>query len=347
MTSWPAVLGPLTRREQLPEADIRWAMHEIMSGAATPAQVSAFVVSLRMRGETATDIAALVDVMLEFAVRIHPGGPAIDTCGTGGDGAHTVNISTMAAILLASHGARVVKHGNRAASSKCGSADVLEALGVKIDLSPERTQEVLDTTGLTFCFAPTFHPALRHAGPTRREIGIPTVFNFLGPLANPAQPAAQIVGVADATKAPLIADVLRLRGTKAIVLRGDDGLDEASIFAPTTCWATWVDGAFTITPADFGIGSYAADVLAGGDAAFNADIARRLLDGDVESAMAPIADAVALNAAIAHVAWTAATVVQPTDVRNAIVEAFPVMRTQLASGAAGATLRTWIASTQS
>ena len=144
MTTWPAVLGPLTRREQLPEADIRWAMTEIMSGAATPAQVSAFVVSLRMRGETAADIAALVDVMLDFAVRIDADGPALDTCGTGGDGAHTVNISTMAAILLASHGVRVVKHGNRAASSKCGSADVLEALGVRIDLTPEQTQSVFD-----------------------------------------------------------------------------------------------------------------------------------------------------------------------------------------------------------
>jgi len=346
VTTWPAVLGPLTRREQLPEADIRWAMTEIMSGAATPAQVSAFVVSLRMRGETAADIAALVDVMLDFAVRIDADGPALDTCGTGGDGAHTVNISTMAAILLASHGVRVVKHGNRAASSKCGSADVLEALGVRIDLTPEQTQSVFDATGLTFCFAPTFHPALRHAGPTRREIGIPTVFNFLGPLANPAQPAAQIVGVADATKAPLIADVLRLRGTKAIVVRGTDGLDEASIFSPTTCWATWTNSEFTIAPADFGIAPAAANALAGGDATFNADIARRLLGGDVDGVMAPIGDAVALNAAIALVAWNAATGVEPSDVPAAIVDAFAAMRAQLASGAAGATLDAWAGATR-
>lgn len=346
MTSWPAVLGPLTRREQLPEADVRWAMTEIMSGAATPAQVSAFVVALRMRGETPADIAALVDVMLDFAVRIDARGPAIDTCGTGGDGAHTVNISTMAAVLIASHGVRVVKHGNRAASSKCGSADVLEALGVKIDLTPERTQAVFDELGLTFCFAPTFHPALRHAGPTRREIGIPTVFNFLGPLANPAQPQAQIVGVADAAKAPLIADVLRLRGTKAIVLRGNDGLDEASIFAPTTCWATWLDGEFTIAPSDLGIATHPANALAGGDAAFNADVARRLLGGDVQGAMTPIADAVALNAAIALVAWNAATGAPASDVPQALTTAFATMRAQLASGAAGATLAAWVAATQ-
>lgn len=346
MTTWPAVLGPLTRREQLPEADVRWAMTEIMSGAATPAQVAAFVVALRMRGETAADIAALVDVMLDFAVRIDARGPAIDTCGTGGDGAHTVNISTMAAVLLASQGVRVVKHGNRAASSKCGSADVLEALGVQIDLSPERTQEVFDEIGLTFCFAPTFHPALRHAGPTRREIGIPTVFNFLGPLANPAQPTSQIVGVADASKAPLIADVLRLRGTKAIVLRGNDGLDEASIYAPTTCWATWVDGEFTIEPSALGIAAHPADALAGGDAAFNADVAQRLLNGEVGGRMAPIADAVALNAAVAMVAWNSATGTQPTHVEQGIADAFTAMRTHLASGAAGRTLTTWIAATR-
>lgn len=347
MTSWPAVLGRLTRREQLPDSDIRWAMSEVMSGAATPAQVSAFVVALRMRGETAAEIAALVDVMLDFAVRIDAGGPAIDTCGTGGDGAHTVNISTMAAVLLASHGVRVVKHGNRAASSKCGSADVLEALGVRIDLSPERTQAVFEALGLTFCFAPTFHPALRHAGPTRREIGIPTVFNFLGPLANPAQPVAQIVGVADAAKAPLIADVLRLRGTKAIVVRGDDGLDEASIFAPTTCWATWIDDSFAIVPAELGIGSHAAGALAGGDASFNAGVARRLLDGDVTGSMSPIADAVALNAGIALVAWQSANGDQLADIRTGIAHAFTAMRSQLASGAAGATLNAWIAATQS
>lgn len=343
MTTWPAVLGALTRRESLTDSDVRWAMQEVMSGAATPAQVAAFVVALRMRGETATDIAALVDVMLEFAVRIDAGGPALDTCGTGGDGAHTVNISTMAAVLLAAAGVRVVKHGNRAASSKCGSADVLEALGVRIDLAPERTQAVLHEQGLTFCFAPTFHPALRHAGPTRREIGIPTVFNFLGPLANPAQPAAQIVGVADPQKAPLIADVLRLRGTRAIVVRGDDGLDEASIFASTTCWATWLDAPFTITPRDFGIVDHAPNAIAGGDAAHNADVARRVLSG--EQGFTGVRDAVALNAALGLVAWRSLTDGQPTDVIAATQQAFTDMQQLLESGAAANTLSAWAAAT--
>lgn len=345
MTTWPAVLGPLVRREQLPEPDIRWAMTEIMSGAATSAQVAAFVVGLRMRGETAQEIASLVDVMLDFAVRIDAHGPAIDTCGTGGDGAHTVNISTMAAVVLASQGVRVVKHGNRAASSKCGSADVLEALGVRIDLTSERTQQVFDEIGLTFCFAPTFHPALRHAGPTRREIGVPTVFNFLGPLANPAQPAAQVVGVADAAKAPLIADVLRLRGTKAIVLRGNDGLDEASIFAPTTCWATWISDEFIITPEQLGIEGHPVDSLAGGDAARNADVARRLFGGAVSGPMEPVADAVALNAALGLVAWEAAKGNTTLHPQQAIPSAFAQMRQALTTGAAGATLDQWVAAT--
>ena len=346
MTTWPLTLGALTRGEQLPDADIRWAMHEVMSGAATPAQLAAFVVALRMRGETPAEIAALVDVMLEFSVRIDPRGPAIDTCGTGGDGAHTVNISTMAAVLLAAAGVRVVKHGNRAASSKCGSADVLEALGVRIDLDAERTQAVFDDIGLTFCFAPTFHPALRHAGPTRREIGIPTVFNFLGPLANPAQPAAQIVGVADAAKAPLIADVLRLRGTKAIVVRGHDGLDEASIFSDSTCWATWEAGSFVLSPRELGIGEYPADAIRGGDATFNADVARRLLDGEVSGALSAVADAVTLNAALAHVAWLAATTDTAVDPRSTLTSSFGMLREQLASGAGGRMLNTWIAASQ-
>lgn len=343
MTTWPAVLGTLTRRESLTDADVRWAMQEIMSGAATPAQVAAFVVALRMRGETARDIAALVDVMLEFAVRIDAGGPSLDTCGTGGDGAHTVNISTMAAVLLATSGVRVVKHGNRAASSKCGSADVLEALGVRIDLAPEQTQAVLQDIGLTFCFAPTFHPALRHAGPTRREIGIPTVFNFLGPLANPAQPTAQIVGVADSQKAPLIADVLRLRGTKAIVVRGEDGLDEASIFAPTTCWASWLDAPFTITPQDFGMTEHAADALAGGDAAHNAAVARSVLSG--EQRYAGVRDAVSLNAALGLVAWRALTDGNPADVIATTQQAFADMRALLDGGSAADMLSAWAAAT--
>ena len=347
MTTWRDVLGPLMRREEIPVELVRWGMREVMAGAATDAQIAAFAVALRMHGETPEEIAALVDVMVEFAQPIDAGGLALDTCGTGGDGAHTVNISTMAAVLLAASGVRIVKHGNRAASSKCGSADVLEALGVRIDLDRDATQRVLDDTGITFCFAATFHPALRYAGPSRSQIGVPTTFNILGPLANPARPAAQIVGVADATRAPLIADALRIRGTSALVVRGDDGLDEVSVFAPTTIWATWLESPVRLDPRALGIPAHAEGALTGGDASFNADVARRLLDGEVDGPMADVADAVILNAAAAHVAVDAASGDRASDIVGRIANHAHTLRALLATGAAGRTLDAWIAATRS
>jgi len=340
--TWPALLGALTRGEDVELEQIRWAMREVMAGAASPAQLAAFVVALRMRGESADQIAALVDVMLEFSERIDPHGIAVDTCGTGGDGAHTVNISTMAAVLLASTGVPIVKHGNRAASSKCGSADVLEALGVKIDGDRDAAQRSYDALGLTFCFAPVFHPALRFAGPTRRELGIPTVFNLLGPLANPASPKVQLMGVADLIKAPLMMEALRIRGTSALVVRGDDGLDELSIFAPTTIWATWLDAPVTVTPAELGIAVHAPGALAGGDAEYNASIARRLLDGETSSELAASVDAVVLNAACAMVALEAARGNAVQDLLTAIMLQAGELRAHLASGAAGKLLDRWV-----
>jgi len=340
--TWPALLGALIRGEEVDLDQVRWAMREVMAGAASPAQIAAFVVALRMRGERADQIAALVDVMLEFSERIDPHGIAIDTCGTGGDGAHTVNISTMAAVLLASAGVPVVKHGNRAASSKCGSADVLEALGVKIDGDRDAAQRSFDELALTFCFAPVFHPALRFAGPTRRELGIPTVFNLLGPLANPAAPKAQLVGVADLTKAPLMIEALRLRGTAAMVVRGDDGLDEVSIFAPTTIWTTWGDAPITVTTADLGIGKHAAGALAGGDAQHNADVARRLLDGDTGADLAAAIDAVVINAAFGAVVADVAHGNVPSNLVPAILTHAHALRAHLATGAPGRLLDRWI-----
>lgn len=343
--TWPALLGALTRGEHVDLEHLRWAMREVMAGAASSAQLAAFVVALRMRGEQADQIAALVDVMIEFSERIDPHGIAIDTCGTGGDGAHTVNISTMAAVLLASAGVPIVKHGNRAASSKCGSADVLEALGVKIDGDRDAAQRSYDELGITFCFAPVFHPALRFAGPTRRELGIPTVFNLLGPLANPASPQAQLMGVADLVRAPLMMETLRLRGTSALVVRGDDGLDELSIFAPTTIWATWLPEAVKVTPAELGIAAHAPGSLAGGEAPYNAAIARRLLDGDVSADLLAIIDAVVFNAACAMVAVDAARGNEAQDLLTAIRKHALALRLQLASGAAGELLDRWIATT--
>ena len=343
--NWAALLGTLTRGDEVDLDDIRWAMREVMAGAASPAQLAAFVVALRMRGEDAGQIAALVDVMLEFSERIDPHGLALDTCGTGGDGAHTVNISTMAAVLLASAGIPIVKHGNRAASSKCGSADVLEALGVKIDGDRDSAQRSFDELGLTFCFAPVFHPALRFAGPTRRELGIPTVFNLLGPLANPASPSAQLMGVADLSKAPLMVDALRIRGTAALVVRGDDGLDEVSIFAPTTLWATWLDQPVKLSLDELGVGAHAPGALAGGDADYNASVARRLLDGDRAADITAAIDAVVINAACAAVAVDAAQGNPPSDIAASIAQHATDLRGHLATGAPGRLLDRWIALT--
>src|SRR5947209_6402926 len=207
-------------------------MREVMSGEATAAQIAGFAMALRAKGETAEEVEGLVRAMLEHALKVTVTGRAVDTCGTGGDRAHTVNISTMAALVVRGAGGTVVKHGNRAASSACGSADLLEALGVVVDLPPEKVTECVAKAGIGFCFAPVFHPAFRHTAVPRRELGVPTVFNFLGPLTNPAQPPAQAVGVMDARMAPVMADVFAARGAPACVFRGESGLDALATIAP-------------------------------------------------------------------------------------------------------------------
>ena len=345
MGTWREVLGPLTRGDEVPVDLVRWAMREVMSGAATDAQIAAFGVALRMRGETAAEIAALVEVMLEFAQPVNIPGLALDPVGTGGDGAHTVNISTMSAVLLAASGTPVVKHGNRAASSKCGSADVLEALGVRLELSPDAARAVFDEIGLTFLYAPAYHPALRFAGPARREIAIPTVFNLLGPLANPARPKVQLLGVADASRAQLLIDALRLRGTTAIAVHGEDGLDEVSVFAPTLMWPSWMDEPVRFDPRAHGLPDFAPDVLRGGDPAFNAAVARRVLEGDADPSLDGIVLAVLLNAATAQVAFDAAQGHPTDDIASALMAKLPALRATLASGAPGRLLDRWVALT--
>ena len=235
-TGWPDLLAALLRGESLSTEDAAWAMDQVMSGDATPAQVAGFVVALKAKGETADEVAGLVEAMLRHAVRVPLTGLALDVVGTGGDRAHTVNISTMAALVAAAAGARVVKHGNRAASSQTGTADVLERLGLVIALPPEGVLSCLDAAGIGFCFAAAYHPAMRHAAAARRELGVPTVFNILGPLANPASPAAALVGCADAALAPVQAAVLAARGVRALVVRGEDGLDEVTTYAPSRVW---------------------------------------------------------------------------------------------------------------
>jgi len=307
-----------------------------MLGEATPAQVAGFVIALRSKGESPDEVSGLVSAMLSLAARIEVPGPAVDTCGTGGDRAHTVNISTMSAMVVAGAGAKVVKHGNRAASSACGSADLLEELGVVVDLAPELVVECVEQAGIAFCFAPRFHPALRHAAAARRELGVATVFNFLGPLANPAQPSAQAVGVADARMAGVMAQVLAARGVSALVFRGDDGLDELTPCAPSQVWVVR-DGSVRmekITPEEVGIERAELDSLRGGDAPHNAEVARRFLAGESGA----VRDAVLLNAAAALVALSPSDEPLAAQLNSAMERA----ATAVDSGAAARALESWV-----
>ncbi|UIJ33596.1 anthranilate phosphoribosyltransferase [Allobranchiibius sp. GilTou73] len=295
--SWSRLLGALLQGGDLTADDTSWAMDQVMSGQASPAQVAGFLVALRAKGETVGEVRGLADTMRRFAVPISVHGPTLDIVGTGGDGAHTVNISTMAAIVSAGAGARVVKHGNRASSSSSGAADVLEALGIALDLPADRIGPIATEVGITFCFSQTFHPSMRYAAVPRRELGIPTAFNILGPLTNPARPRYSAVGAADPRVADLIAGVFAERGSAAAVFRGDDGLDELSV--ATTSSVRWVrDGEISqhrVDPAEVGIAPAGADALRGGDALHNAGVVREVLAG----ATGPVRDAVVLNAGIA------------------------------------------------
>ncbi|MFC4059756.1 anthranilate phosphoribosyltransferase [Planomonospora corallina] len=335
-TTWPALLTALLSGEHLTADETAWAMHEIMSGSATPSQIAAFVTALRAKGETVAEVTGLARTMLDLATPLRVEGPVLDVVGTGGDRAHTVNVSTMAAIVAAAAGARVVKHGNRAASSSCGTADVLEHLGIVLDLPPASTARVAAEAGIAFCFAPVYHPALRFAGPTRKEIGVPTVFNFLGPLTNPARPAAQAIGVYDARMLPVIAGVFADRGVSALVFRGDDGLDELTITTTSTVWVvregTAVQTVFD--PAVLGIPRAEADALRGGDVAYNAQAVRDLLGGRT----GPVRDAVLLNAAAALVALDGAG----EDLEAAMTAAYARAAEAVDSGAAAAKLDRWI-----
>ncbi|MBV2153628.1 anthranilate phosphoribosyltransferase [Kitasatospora sp. SUK 42] len=298
--TWPDLLAALLKGEDLDRTSTAWAMDRIMSGEASPVQVAGFMVALRAKGETVDEIAGLVDAMYRHAEPLDVPGPAVDIVGTGGDRAKTVNISTMSAIVAAAAGAKVVKHGNRAASSASGSSDVLEKLGVALDLSARRVAEVAEEVGLTFAFAAKFHPSMRHAATARRDLGVPTAFNILGPLTNPAKVTSHAIGCFDTRLAGLIAGVLARRGATALVFRGDDGLDELTITTTSRIWLVR-DGAVTestFDPRDVGIELVGIEALRGADAAYNADVARRLLAGE----RGPVRDAVLLNTAAALVA---------------------------------------------
>lgn len=301
--AWASVLARLTTNESLPVGHAAWAMDQIMTGAATPAQIAAFAVALRMKRPTPAEVHELAEIMLSHARRVPTdeiGTDTVDIVGTGGDGHNTVNLSTMAAIVVAACGVPVVKHGNRAASSLSGGADTLEALGVRIDLSPEEVQRSVREVGIGFAFAPQFHPSYRHASVVRREIGVPTVFNLLGPLTNPAAPRAGLIGCAWADLAEVMAGVFATRGSSVLVVHGDDGLDELTTTTTSTIWRVQAGTVerLTFDPAAFGFPRADLSALVGGDAQANAAEVRAVLGG----AKGPVRDAVILNAAGAMVA---------------------------------------------
>lgn len=334
--TWPALLNRLLAGEHLDRADTEWVMNQVMAGEASDVQLAAFTVALRAKGETPDEVAGLVAAMLAHAVRVQVPGRAVDIVGTGGDRANTVNISTMAAVVIAGAGATVVKHGNRAATSKCGAADLLEGLGVSISLSAPAVARTAAEVGIGFCFAPVYHPSFRHAGAVRRELGVPTVFNFLGPLTNPAQPVAGAIGCGNVAMAPVMAQVFAARGADVLLFRGDDGLDELTTTTTSTVWEVRAGAVrpVSLDPADLGIAPAAPADLRGGDVAENVQVARDLFAGRRSA----VRDAVVLNAAAGLAAHAGLTGDLTADLAAGVRRA----QESLDSGAAADVLDRWI-----
>ncbi|GAB11837.1 anthranilate phosphoribosyltransferase [Gordonia araii NBRC 100433] len=338
--SWPLVLGLVTENRDLTAEQARWAMNEIMADAATSAQIAGFGLAVKMKGAAPRELDGLADAMLEHATRVRIDRDAVDIVGTGGDRSHTVNISTMTAIVVAAAGVAVVKHGNRAASSKSGGADVLEALGVSINLGAADVARCVDEVGIGFCFAPVFHPAFRFTGPPRKELGVPTVFNVLGPLTNPAQPRAGLIGCAFADLAPVLAQTFANRGSSVLVVRGDDGLDELTTTSTSTVWQV-ADSTVVqhhIDPeSDLGLARVELSALQGGDAEDNAVVARDLFAG----ARGPVRDAVLLNVAAALVAAEQTSPMTRDGLVTALAAALTRAAEVIDSGAAADLLARW------
>ncbi|MCR2809183.1 MULTISPECIES: anthranilate phosphoribosyltransferase [unclassified Microbacterium] len=345
--TWPGILTTLLDGSDLSVAESTWAMRQIMSGSATPSQLSGFLVALRVKGETVDEIVGFRDAILEAALPLPVDANVLDIVGTGGDRFGTVNISTMAAVVAAASGIPVVKHGNRAASSASGSSDVLAALGLDLAITPEQVAETLSRAGITFAFASAFHPGFRHAGATRLELGVPTVFNFLGPLCNPARAEANAVGVAQLDRVPLITGVFRTRGATALVFRGDDGLDELTTTGHSRMWEVSRGDIHEhdLDPRDLGIPLADINDLLGGDPAHNAQVVHRVFDGE----RGPVRDIVLLNAAAGIVAFElfqdAAQVQRP--ILERLAAAKDAAAEAVDSGAAARKLQTWVDATRS
>jgi anthranilate phosphoribosyltransferase len=340
--TWRAYIEKLGNGLDLEAAQISEVMGEILEGRADTKDIKEFLLALKAKGESAEEVSALVDQMFGHSAAIEISVRAVDTVGTGGDGAHTINISTTAAIIAASAGAVVVKHGNRAASSKSGSGDLLEALGVAISLQGDAVEKTVAKLGIGFCFAPIFHPAMRFAAPARKELGVPTVFNILGPLANPAKPQAAAIGVADDRMHLVMAQVLANRGVDGFVFRGDDGLDEITLSTSTSV-LTIGNGEITsdrIEPGDFGLKRAPVTDLIGGDAIENARITRAIFAGESGAPR----DAVLLNAAAAIAAYDGNLT---QSIQERIAAALIRATEAVDSGATSRLLDNWIELTQS
>jgi anthranilate phosphoribosyltransferase len=343
--TWPTIISALLEGEDLSVSDAAWCMEQVMTGSATNAQLAAFLVALQVKGETVDEIVGFRDAVLEHAVPLQVDPMALDIVGTGGDRVGTVNVSTMASIVCAASGVPVIKHGNRAASSSSGSSDVLAALGFDLALPSDRVAEVLGEAGITFAFAAAFHPGFRHAAAVRSELGVPTVFNYLGPLCNPARPEASAVGVAHLDRVPLFVGVFQTRGATALVFRGDDGLDELTTTGHSHVWevSRGTVKEHDLDPRDLGIERADIADLLGGDAAHNARIVHRVLAGE----RGPVRDIVVLNAAAGLVAFELAK--DPGQFQRAILDRFrdkmAVAEESIDSGAAARKLDEWIAAT--
>lgn len=359
--SWPAILGQLAKGRDLTRAEASWAMGQVMAGSASPAQIGAFLIALQSKGAQLDEVAAAAEVLLAHALPVTVAGVTLDVVGTGGDGAGTVNFSTMAAIVAAACGATVVKHGNRAASSRTGTADVLEELGLALDLTPGAMTDCVREVGITFAFAQVLHPAMKHAAPIRRELGVPTVFNVLGPLINPARPQAGLIGCAQESMAPIMAEVFAERGDRVFVVRGDNGWDEISPYGATTVWdTTRGDGVVIerIEAADVGLLNIGEGALNGGTAIENAEVCRAAFglprehpDLPLPCDVSAVQQVVVVNAAAALASYAAAVAVEQGDsVEGSVLDRIRGhlgdARAAVESGAAGQLLRRWIDTSQ-
>jgi anthranilate phosphoribosyltransferase len=344
--NWPSLLTQLLDGENLSIAEATWAMNEMVGGTATPSQIAAFLIALRAKGETVDEVVGFRDAVLEHSLGLPVNPRALDIVGTGGDRHRTVNVSTMASIVAASTGIPVLKHGNRAASSASGSSDVLGELGLNLDLEPEGVARVFDEVGISFAYAALFHPGFRHVGETRREIGVPTLFNFLGPLCNPARPDATALGCASLDRVPLMVGVFQTRDASALVFRGDDGLDELTTTGHSHMWEISRGRVVEhdLNPSDLGIPRATLDDIRGGSPEDNAKVVHRVLEGEAGA----VRDIVVLNAAAGLVAFDLAE--SPSTIEDSILDRLgakmAICADAIDSGASAAKLAEWVAATK-